>query len=78
MRRGEDQPPACRALSHAEANRYRRTLEAAGFGPVEVRRCRGETVGRYLLDVRIGPFHRVASNAAEIHRLLDERQACYF
>jgi hypothetical protein len=78
MRRGEDQPQACRALSHAEADRYRRALEAAGFGPVEVRRCRGESAGRYLLDVRIGPFRRVASDAAVIRRLLDERQACYF
>ena len=78
MRRGQDQLQACRALSHAEADRYRRALEAVGFGPVEVRRCGGEAVGRYLLDVRIGPFRRVASSAAEIRCLLDERQACYF
>lgn len=78
MRRGEEQLPACRALSHAEADRYRCALEAVGFGPVEVRRCRGGSGGRYLLDVRIGPFRRVASSAAEIRCLLDERQACYF
>jgi hypothetical protein len=66
------------ALSQAEAARYRCALVAQGFGPVDVRRCPEGPAGRYLLDVRIGPFRRVAASATDVLVLLEERQARYF
>lgn len=69
---------AGRTLSQAEAARFRRALMAQGFGPVDVRRCPAGPGGRYLLDVRIGPFCQVATSTAEVRALLEERQARYF
>ena len=66
------------ALSQVEAAHFRCALVAQGFGPVDVRRCPEGPVGRYLLDVRIGPFRRVAASATDVRALLEERQARYF
>lgn len=65
-------------LTRSLAERCRAEIEATGLGPVEIRRAPDGPGLDCLLDVRIGPFRRIATSEAEVRALLEERQACYF
>lgn len=60
------------------AERWRAEIEAAGLGPVEIRRDPVGSGVDCVLDVRIGPFRRIAKTEPEVRALLEERQACFF
>ena len=65
-------------LPRSLAERCRAEIEAAGLGPVEIRRASDSSGTDCILDVRIGPFRRIATTEAEVRALLEERQACFF
>ena len=65
-------------LPRSLAERYRAEIEATGLGPVEIRRDPNGANLDCILDVRFGPFRRIAATAAEVQALLEERHARFF
>ena len=65
-------------LPRSLAERCRAEIEATGLGPVEIRRAPDGSDTDCVLDVRIGPFRRIATTEDEVRALLAERQARFF
>ena len=65
-------------LPRSLAEQFRAEIAATGLGPVEIRRNPDGSDFGYILNMRIGPFRRIATTEAEARALLEERQACFF
>ena len=65
-------------LSRATAVQCCKRIESLGLGPVQLQPHPEGVPNRYVLAVRIGPWHRLVASEAALRALLEERQACYF